>query len=283
MPDTGMKHTYSTGYRKSGVPPPEQTFYIKVIDTLASAHIPFLVSGGFAFASYTGIARATKDLDLLVSPENFSQTMDVCSTAGFETKVRFAHWIGKVIEGEHVVDIIFSSGNGLCTVDSEWFQYAVPDTLFAHSVRLCPPEELIWSKAFIMERNRFDGADIAHILNAKGKELDWARILRRFHSHWRVLLSHLILYGYIFPSDCSQVPHWLMTELIRRIDIEKTNAPSSERICQGTLLSWSQYLPDIEQRGYQDARHFHQGHFTKEQTVALTNIFLREEESPQLS
>ena len=282
MPGSGLKkQTYSTGYRHSGVLQIEQTFYIKVIETLTRAQIPFLVGGGFAFASYTGIARATKDLDLLVSPEDFSRTMEACSAEGFEAKVRFAHWIGKVVQGEYVVDIIFSSGNGLCPVDSEWFQYAVPDNLFTRSVRLCPPEELIWSKAFVMERNRFDGADIAHILSARGKELDWARLLRRFHSHWRVLLSHLILYGYIFPSDSSKVPDWLMTELIRRIDVEKNNASFPERVCQGTLLSWSQYLPDIEERGYQDARHSPQGHFTKEQTVTLTNIFLEGEESSQ--
>ena len=31
-------------------------------------------------------------------------------------------------------------------------------------VKHCAPEEMIWMKAYIMERERFDGADIAHIL-----------------------------------------------------------------------------------------------------------------------
>jgi hypothetical protein len=44
---------------------------------------------------------------------------------------------------------------------------------FAHSgtciildtpVRIAPLEEIIWQKAYIMERERFDGADIAHLL-----------------------------------------------------------------------------------------------------------------------
>ena len=32
--------------------------------------------------------------------------------------------------------------------------------------RLVPAEEIIWTKAFIMERERYDGADVAHILRA---------------------------------------------------------------------------------------------------------------------
>ena len=31
-----------------------------------------------------------------------------------------------------------------------------------------PAEEMIWSKAFIQERERFDGADIHHLLRCKG-------------------------------------------------------------------------------------------------------------------
>jgi hypothetical protein len=40
-------------------------------------------------------------------------------------------------------------------------------------VRLCPPEEIIWSKAFIMERERYDGADISHLIRACQGRLDW--------------------------------------------------------------------------------------------------------------
>jgi hypothetical protein len=58
-------------------------------------------------------------------------------------------------------------------------------------------EETIWSKAFVMERERYDGADIAHLLRASAERLDWHRLLERFDAHWPVLLSHLILFGFI--------------------------------------------------------------------------------------
>lgn len=268
-----MKQRHTTLRQESPVLSPEQTVYLDVMDVLTAAGIPFLVGGGFALTFYTGMARATKDLDLFVLPADFSRIMEVCSAAGYQTKVRFTHWLGKVSKDDCFVDIIFASGNGLCAVDEEWFQYAVPGKVFNRPVMLCPPEETIWSKAFIMERDRFDGADIAHIFNAKGKELDWARLLRRFHPHWRVLFSHLILCGYIYPSDRSKMPDWLIKEFVRRIEIEMNNAPSPERVCQGTLLSWSQYLHDIEERDYQDARHFPRGKLTEEQTATLTDTF----------
>ena len=43
-------------------------------------------------------------------------------------------------------------------------------------VRLSPAEEMIWSKAFIMERERYDGADISHLIRACQGRLDWQRV-----------------------------------------------------------------------------------------------------------
>jgi hypothetical protein len=256
----------------------EHEFYRDVIRVLQSAGVPFLVGGGFAFFQHTGLSRATKDLDLFILPEDFSRVLDMCAAAGYRTKVKFTHWLGKVFQDDQVIDIIFSSGNGLCTVDADWFTYAIPGTMFDVPIQLCPPEEMIWSKAFVMERERFDGADIVHILSAYGKTLDWARLLRRFNSHWRVLFSHLILFGYVYPSERSKVPEWLMTELARRIRLEMNSAPPAERLCQGTLLSWSQYLARIEQGAYEDARYPPRGNLSRPQIDAL-NATLREGEN----
>ena len=41
-------------------------------------------------------------------------------------------------------------------VDDEWFQNAETIEMFGRSVHLCAAEEMIWSKAFIMERERLD-------------------------------------------------------------------------------------------------------------------------------
>src|SRR3954447_10270967 len=41
-------------------------FYKKVLESLQTSNIEFLVGGAFAFVRYTGIDRDTKDLDLFV-------------------------------------------------------------------------------------------------------------------------------------------------------------------------------------------------------------------------
>ena len=121
-------------------------------------------------------------------------------------------------------------------------------------VLLCPPEEVLWTKAFIMERERYDGADVAHLLLAAAPRMDWKLLLYRFGDDWHVLLAHLVLFGYAFPSERSRVPREVMQVLLARLHREVEAPPPAERVCQGTLLSRGQYLVDIEERGFTDGR-----------------------------
>jgi hypothetical protein len=67
-----------------------------------------------------------------------------------------------------------------------------------------------------------------------------------------VLLSHLILFGYIFPSERHRVPKTILDWLVNRVQTEPQT--DLNRACRGTLLSRQQYLRDIEERGFRDAR-----------------------------
>jgi hypothetical protein len=171
--------------------PAARAFYQRSMWMLDEAGLPFLVGGAYAFARYTGIERHTKDFDIFVHPRDFDRVLDTLAAAGCETHVPFPHWLGKAHREGEFVDVIFSSGNGVAVVDDEWFRHAVDDEVLGMPARLCPAEEIIWSKAFIMERERYDGADIAHILRASADTLDWTRLVERFGSNWRVLLQHL--------------------------------------------------------------------------------------------
>ncbi len=245
--------------------PAAQAFYRRGLVTLSEHHIPFLVGGAHAFERYTEIVRRSKDFDIFVFPRDCDRVLQALSTAGYRTDLTFPHWLGKAFCGEHFIDVIFNSGNGVCPVDDEWFEYAIDDEVLEVPVRLCPPEELIWSKAFVEERERYDGADIAHLLYACSAQMAWPRLLRRFGDHWRVLLSHLVLFGFIYPAERTQVPEGVMQDLLYRLQQELHEAPAEERLCQGTLLSRTQYLIDIIRRGYQDARLLPKGTMTKEE------------------
>jgi hypothetical protein len=245
-----------------GLDPVSRDFYRRVMGQLAEREIPFLVGGAYALERYTGIGRHTKDFDLFVHPRDVERALELLQANGCVTTLPFPHWLAKACCGDDVVDLIFSSGNGVALVDDDWFRHSVPETVLDVPVRLIPPEEMIWSKAFIMERERYDGADVAHILRACAETLDWPHLLERFGTHWRVLLHHLVLFGFIYPCERHRVPAAVMRELMGRLDRELSR-PAAEHVCQGTLISRAQYLVDVEQWDYADPRLAPQGNLTE--------------------
>jgi len=231
----------------TGAEPPG---YARGLRALNESGVPFLVGGAVAIAAYCGIRRYTKDLDLFVCERDAAHVLDVLTGVGFHTEVTFPHWLSKAHAEGHFIDVIFNSGNGEVPVDAEWFENAVPAEVFGVPVAVCPVEETIWSKGFVMERERFDGADVAHLLLACGSTLNWERLLRRFGRHSRVLFAHLVLFGYVFPGETGRIPRWVMNELSARAESDLCD---DARMCRGTLLSREQYLPDLT-RGWRDAR-----------------------------
>ena len=219
---------------------------------LEEAKVPFLVGGAYAFGVYTGIVRDTKDFDLFLQPQDLDRALAALKAGGYEGEKTFPHWLAKAKCDDDVIDLIYGAGNGLCQVDQTWFDRACDGELLGEKVKLCAPEEIIWMKAFVMERERYDGADVAHLIESCAAQIDWNHLVRRFGPDWRLLLSHLILFGYIFPSERDRVPKAIIDELLDRVRTEPKN--EGTRTCRGTLLSRQQYLRDIEERGFRDAR-----------------------------
>jgi hypothetical protein len=256
--------------RQGGLDAGPHGFYVRTLELLDRAGIPFLVGGAYALNYYTGIERHTKDFDVFVRREHYADVAQALGAAGIATELTFPHWLGKASCEHGDIDVIFSSGNGLSQVDDGWFEHALAGPVLGVEVRICPPEEMIWQKAFITERERYDGADIMHLLLAWGERLDWRRLLARFDGNWRVLLSYLSLFGFVYPSERSRIPEWVMSELIKRLSGELRAAPPPRRVCQGTLLSREQYLTDIGPWGFEDARVTVAGSMTLEEVAHWT-------------
>jgi hypothetical protein len=229
-------------------------FYRDVLTSLERANVPVLVGGAFAFSHFTGIQRPTKDFDVFLRREHIDRALATLAEAGFHTELTFPHWLAKARSDEFLVDLIFGSGNGVAPVDDAWFDNAVQAEAVGIPVWICPAEELLWSKAFVMERERYDGADVMHILHTRGQRLDWTRVVDRFGDYWRVLLFNLVLFGFVYPGEESPAPRWVMDTLLARLDKEIDSPPRDERMCRGTLISREQYLVDITEWGYSDAR-----------------------------
>ncbi len=249
---------------------PAQQFYREAILALRNAGIETLVGGAYAFALQTRVERITKDFDLFVRPRDLEPAIEAARRAGFRAGISSGHWLAKIESDVGFIDVIFSSGNGVATVDDEWFEHAREEQVLGLTVGVCPPEEALWSKSFVMERDRYDGADVAHILLARADSLDWERLLRRFGDYWRVLLSHVVLFGFIFPPERARIPRWVMDELLRRLREETNDPASGDKVCRGTLLSWSQYLVDVSDGGWRDARLKPEGNLSAQQIKEWT-------------
>jgi hypothetical protein len=252
--------------------PDTVAFYRRAAGILADGRIPFLVGGAFALRHYTGIWRWTKDFDIFVRPEDCPRVLAACAAQGFATDLTFPHWLGKVYgPGGQFMDVIFSSGNGVARVDNDWFAHAETGAVVGCPARFIPAEEMIWSKGFIMERERFDGADIAHLLRARAPRLDWPRLLKRFGPHWEVLFSHLLLFRFIYPAEQGLIPAWVIQELLYRVQRSMQSPPSGGPRFRGTLLSREQYLVDTERWGYPDVRLQPTGNLSQEEVAVWTD------------
>jgi predicted nucleotidyltransferase len=252
-------------------------FYLRSMAALQDADVPFLIGGAYVVEICANVSRRTKDFDLYVRPYHVDAALGALARAGFNTEVTSPHWLAKARHGRDYVDLIFRAGNGLCEVDDSWFARAHDDELLGMRVKLCAPEEMIWMKAYIMERERFDGADIAHLLVSCGDKLDWPHLVRRFGPDWRVLLSHLVLFGYIYPSEQGRIPSSVMDELIERL---RKESPGQEHVCRGTLLSRKQYLVDMEKWGFRDARLEKRVHMDSEDIAQWTRASAKGENGP---
>src|SRR4051812_15792099 len=150
----------------SSVETPSRCFYRDAMEVLPRAGVPFLVGGAFAFIHQAGIDKSTKDLDIFSRPGDVQRLLEACAAAGYETELVFSHWLAKIRSPEGFIDVIFSSGNGIASVDDGWFEHATSEMVLGVPVKIAPAEETLWSKAFVMERERFDGADVAHLILA---------------------------------------------------------------------------------------------------------------------
>jgi Nucleotidyl transferase of unknown function (DUF2204) len=245
-------------------------FYVRTLMVLNDAGIPYLIGGAYAMGTLAGVERHTKDIDVFALRRDRDAILRVLEADGYRTEVTFPHWLAKAWIVERFVDVIYASGNGTATVDDDWFEHAVDAELLGIPVRLCAPEEIIWSKAYVQERERFDGADIAHLIRKSGRDFDWPRLLRRFEDHWRILLAHLVSFGFVYPGERDIIPQWVIRELSDRLLRETHEPPPQTKICQGTLLSREQYLIDIAAWGYLDGRLPPLGNMNPEEVIHWT-------------
>ena len=230
------------------LPGEQEALFREVLLLLEKAGCPYAVAGAFALRKHTGICRFTKDLDVFLTTRAASEVLPIFEQSGFRCEVCDFIWLAKVHRDGYFVDFITGMSNGIIVVTDSWIQHAYSAEVCGVSSRVLAPEEMIASKLFVTRRERFDGADIAHIIFALRGKLDWDRILQLAGDHWELVLWNLILFKYVYPAYVDYVPQDLWRELIGRLanNIQSPDAPPRFR---GTLVDDAMFAIDVEEWG----------------------------------
>jgi hypothetical protein len=256
------------------IPESEREVYRTALESLNRAGVPYVVSGLYAIHAYTGVYRQTKDLDLLMEPTVVVAAAEALKSEGFRVELVEAHWLAKALKGAQV-DLIFGMANGIGFIDAAWYGHSRPAILAATPVRIAPPEELLWHRLFIGERHRFDMADVVHLILHLGSDLDWDRLLTRVGSNWRLLVSQLHFFDYVYPGHRDRIPDAVRETLhqLERADTSRADTPRADTpradtpradtprdddaaapLCRGTMLSRFSFAIDVNEWGFEDAR-----------------------------
>jgi len=228
-----------------------RNFYKEAIALLHESDAEFMVGGGFASFHYTGIQRAVKDLDVFCKPSEYPKILKFFGEKGYRTELTDVRWLAKVFKDEHFMDIIFDTANSICRVDDLWYEHATLGEFAGIPVRMIPVEELIWCKIYVQNRERFDGADVNHLILKCGRQMDWKRLLSRLDQHWHLLLSQILIFQFVYPADYPEiVPRWLFDELMSRAHDQYELPPAQERVCRGPIIDQTQYSVDIKEWNY---------------------------------
>jgi hypothetical protein len=237
----------------SWIPPEQEQVYRECLDSLLKARVPFILAGAFALYAYTGIQRDTKDLDIFLPAEHVRTALLTLSAKGFRTEVRDGLWLAKAHKKPYFVDLIFANPNKEIQIDMGWVRRSRRAEVFGMTVPLLAIEELIISKLYVTRRDRFDGADIAHLILGSRGQLDWKWISRSLGKDQELLLWYFVFFQYVYPGHVHYLPASLMDRIYESMSRSRSNPPD-EKTFRGMLVDPVSFEVDCLSWGYEDLR-----------------------------
>ncbi|HEX7288577.1 MAG TPA: nucleotidyltransferase [Candidatus Angelobacter sp.] len=225
-------------------PAEQEALFREVLELMERESVPVAVSGAFALHEHTGIWRDTKDLDLFLTPPDVARALRALQRDQFETEILDPVWLAKARRNGYFVDLITGMSNGVVRVDPSWVARAARSHVFGITARVLAPEELIASKVFVTRRERFDGADICHIIYGTRGRFDWQRLLALLGEHWQMLLWYLVLYHYVYPAQWDYVPAELWHDMLQRFHHELQH-PNRNAGFRGSLIDENMFSIDV--------------------------------------
>ena len=251
MPDQANPAVLETSSAKPLFPEKQEGMFREALNVLNECGVPYAVSGAFALQRHTGIWRCTKDLDVFLIAGNIPAALNCLRAHGFECEIPDPVWLAKAHRDGFYIDLITGMSNAVITVEHTWIDRSQPAVIAGVKTRVLAPEELLASKVFVTRRERFDGADIAHVILGTRGKLEWARILELVGEHWELLLWHLVLFAYVYPAFTHFVPDSLWQDLSQRFSKRLASRDATAPF-RGSLVDENMFAIDMNDWGMAD-------------------------------
>jgi hypothetical protein len=172
--------------------------------------VRFAFGGAFATAVYTGDLRNTKDFDFYILGAELESMKRAMTRAGltdyFDQIPYDRSWIYRGVQGDIIVDAIWTMANHRAKVDRLWLERGPEVVIRGERLRAIPVEELIWSKLYVLQRQRCDWPDVLNLLDAQVGSIDWDRLLQRLEEDAPLLAGVLSVFGWLAPDRAVTVP-----------------------------------------------------------------------------
>ena len=166
---------------------------------------------------YTEKFRQSKDIDLYVLPGDRDKVIRILDGCGLEdyysVKEYVRHWIYRGYSGDAIVDVIWAMANHRAEVDERWVTAGTTIRMFGHELAVIPVEELIWSKLYVLQRDRCDWPDIVNLMNAAAATLDWDHLLERAAEDGPLIKGVLSVFSWVCPGRAMAVPRRIWDKL----------------------------------------------------------------------
>lgn len=199
------------------LPEEEWRIYQRVAHEARQAGVSFAFGGAFATAVYTGELRNTKDFDFYVLPEHREAMKEAITRSGltdhFDRLPYDRSWIYRASVGDVIVDTIWAMANQRALVDPVWLSRGPLVDIRGEQLRAIPIEELIWSKLYVIQRDRSDWGDVLNLIAAQTDSIEWYRLLARLGEDAPLLTAALSLFAWLDPARALVIPAAVWNEL----------------------------------------------------------------------
>lgn len=226
----------------------QHALFREILQTFEESGIRYAVAGAYALHAHTGICRDTKDLDIFLTAQNAQAALRHLREGGFDCEICDPVWLYKARRGEYFVDLITGMSNAVFTVQDSWVERAQPAVVEGVPSRVLAAEELLASKLFVTRRERFDGADIAHVIYAMRGRLDWERVLTLAQGSWEMLFWALVFFHYVYPAQSEYVPRNVWEQLIALFQ-NAIMHPDPRARFRGSLIDDKMFAIDVKEWG----------------------------------